>query len=65
VGGKLYFVVVIGTAVEGVGGSEDAKRSLEGETGTVCRRMTSGVGASFDRLCFVSENPGRANGNTS
>lgn len=67
-GGKLYLVVVVGAkAVEGVGGSSDAERLCEGlEMGTaVFRRMTSGAGASFDRLYFVSEKPGRARGNTS
>lgn len=65
VGGKLYLVVVGGTAVEGVGGSSDAERLWEGEMGIVFRRITSDAGASFDRPYFVSEKPGRAKGNTS
>lgn len=65
VGGKVYCIAVRGIAVEGVGGSGAAKRLSEGDTGTVFRRMKSGVGASFVRPCFVSEKPGRDMGNIS
>jgi hypothetical protein len=61
----VYCMAVRGVAVEGVDGRGAAKRSSEGEMGTVFRRMKSGAGASFARPCLASEKPGRAMGNSS
>jgi hypothetical protein len=65
VGGKVHCVTVGGVAVEGVDGSEDAKHWSDGEMGTMFRRMKSGVGASFERLCFASVKEGRDKGKLS
>jgi len=65
VDGMERIVAVRVVAVEGVDGTEEAKRLSEGDTGTVFRRRKSGVGASFDRLCFESEKLGCGSDNMS